>query len=108
VWAGSTSIDHSRDAEIEYLKLPIAKLRRQQFGHSSEKREYQIELRLEELEARRTKETTAVKEAAPASTAVVRPMRRPNHLPRGNLSGLLLFRNSVRTTGPTNNLDCAH
>jgi hypothetical protein len=33
----------SRDAEIEHLKLLIAKLRRQQFGRSSEKREYQIE-----------------------------------------------------------------
>jgi transposase len=77
----------SRDAEIEHLKLLIAKLRRQQFGRSSEKREYQIEqleLRLEELEARRTKETAAVKESAPASTAVARPVRRPlpDHLPR--------------------------
>src|ERR1700736_916370 len=77
----------SRDVEIEHLKLLIAKLRRQQFGRSSEKRESQIEqleLRLEELEARRTKETVAVKESAPASTAVVRPVRRPlpDHLPR--------------------------
>ena len=77
----------SRDAEIEHLKLLIAKLRRLQFGRSSEKREYQIEqleLRLEELEARRTQETTAVKESAPPSTAVVRPVRRPlpDHLPR--------------------------
>jgi len=77
----------SRDAEIEHLKLLIAKLRRQQFGRSSEKREYQIEqleLRLEELEARRTKETAAVKESAPASTAAARPVRRPlpDHLPR--------------------------
>src|SRR5467141_4368130 len=58
----------SRDAEIEHLKLLIAKLRRQQFGRSSEKREYQIEqleLQLEELEARRTKETAAVKESTP-------------------------------------------
>src|SRR6266404_1683980 len=67
----------SRDAEIEHLKLLIAKLRRQQFGRSSEKREYQIEqleLRLEELEARRTKETAAVKESTPASTVAVRPV----------------------------------
>jgi transposase len=71
----------SRDVEIEHLKLLIAKLRRLQFGRSSEKREYQIEqleLRLEELEARRTKET------APASAAAARPVRRalPDHLPR--------------------------
>src|SRR5258705_60712 len=77
----------SRDVEIEHLKLVIAKLRRQQFGRSSEKREYQIEqleLRLEELEARRTKERAAVKESPPPSTAVVRPVRRPlpDHLPR--------------------------
>src|ERR1700720_5066321 len=70
----------SRDAEIEHLKLLIAELRRQQFGRSSEKRESQIEqleLRLEELEARRTKETVAVKDEAPASTAAARPVRRP-------------------------------
>src|SRR6202163_4996834 len=77
----------SRDAEIEHLKLLIAKLRRLQFGRSSEKRECQIEqleLRLEELEARRTQETAAVKESAPASTAAARPVRRalPDHLPR--------------------------
>src|ERR1700746_2697438 len=77
----------SRDAEIEHLKLLIVKLRRMQFGRSSEKREYQIEqleLRLEELEARRSKETAAVKESAPASTAMARPARRrlPDHLPR--------------------------
>src|SRR5580700_4657615 len=77
----------SRDAEIEHLKLLIAKLRRLQFGRSSEKREFQIEqleLRLEELQARRTKETAAVKESAPASTAAARPVRHPlpDHLPR--------------------------
>jgi transposase len=77
----------SRDVEIEHLKLLIAKLRRQQFGRSSEKREHQIEqleLRLEELEARRTTETAAVKESAPASTPAARPVRRPlpDHLPR--------------------------
>ena len=77
----------SRDAEIEHLKLLIVKLRRLEFGRSSEKREYQIEqleLRLEELEARQTKETAAVKESVPPSTVVVRPVRRslPDHLPR--------------------------
>src|SRR6266403_850160 len=77
----------SRDVEIEHLKLLIAKLRRQQFGRSSEKREHQIEqleLRLEELEARQTRETAVVKESAPASNAAARPVRRPlpDHLPR--------------------------
>ena len=44
----------SRAAEIEHLKLLIAKLRRMQFGRKSEKLDGQIEqleLRLEELEA---------------------------------------------------------
>lgn len=41
----------SRAAEVEHLKLLIAKLRRMQFGRKSEKLDSQIELRLEELEA---------------------------------------------------------
>jgi len=52
----------SRDAEIEQLKLLIAKLRRMQFGRKSEKLERQIEqleLRLDELEASRAENTTA-------------------------------------------------
>jgi transposase len=76
----------SRDAEIEHLKLLIAKLRRMEFGRSSEKRESQIEqleLRLEELEVRRRKETTTT-QGSTGSTTVVRPARRPfpDHLPR--------------------------
>jgi transposase len=77
----------SRDAEIEHLKLLIAKLRRMKFGRSSEKREAQIEqleLRLEELEIRRRNETAAVEPPMPASIAAARPVRRPlpDHLPR--------------------------
>jgi transposase len=76
----------SRDAEIEHLKLLIAKLRRMKFGHSSEKRESQIEqleLRLEELEIRRRNETAATPSPARTSSAA-RPARRPlpAHLPR--------------------------
>jgi hypothetical protein len=69
----------SREAEIEHLKLLIAKLRRLQFGRSSEKRTYQIaqlELRLEELETRQKKETAVGEPSTPASTAVRRPTRR--------------------------------
>jgi len=65
--------------EIEHLRLLIAKLRHQQFGRLSEKREHpieQLELQLEELEARRTKETAKVKEPGPSSTAAARPVRR--------------------------------
>ncbi len=77
----------SRDVEIEHLKLLIAKLRRMQFGRSSEKRDRQIEqleLQLEELEARRTKEAGAVEKSALAGICVARPIRRPlpDHLPR--------------------------
>jgi len=67
----------SRDAEIEHLQLLIAKLRREQFGRSSEKLDRQIEqleLRLGELEASRAK----------GVSTVARPARRPlpEHLPR--------------------------
>jgi len=75
----------SRDLEIEQLKLQLAKLRRMQFGRSSEQLDAQIaqlELTLEELE---------VSEAAlPISTVAAprmeraKPVRRPlpEHLPR--------------------------
>ena len=59
----------SRDAEIEHLKLLIAKLRRMQFGRSSEKREYQIEqleLRLEELEAKTNERNSCSREITAA------------------------------------------
>ena len=55
----------SRDAEIEHLKLLIAKLRRMQFGRSSEKVDRQIEqleLRLVELEESRSKNRCSEKQ----------------------------------------------
>jgi transposase len=76
-----------RENEIEHLRLLIAKLRRLQFGRSSEKldaRVGQLELLVEELEA-----NCATREArAPQATAKpeqkVRPARRPlpERLPR--------------------------
>jgi len=79
----------SGDAEIEHLKLLIAKLRRMQFGRRSEKVAWQIEqlqLRLDELQASRTEQAASVAERVanveePRST---RPVRRPlpAHLPR--------------------------
>jgi transposase len=77
----------SRDAEIEHLKLLIAKLRRMKFGRSSEKWDRQIEqleLRLGELQASRSKEAAAVKEPAPTNISGSRSVRRPlpDHLPR--------------------------
>ena len=76
----------ARDAEIEHLKLLIAKLRRMQFGRSSEKLDRQIdqlELRLEELQAGRT-EDKAVTATSPVVRAMACPVRRPlpEHLPR--------------------------
>lgn len=54
-WSNRTrAANATAKAEIEHLKLLIAKLRRMQFGRSSEKLDRQIEqleLRLEELEA---------------------------------------------------------
>jgi transposase len=79
----------SREAEIEQLKLLIAKLRRMQFGRKSEKVERQIEqlqLRLDELEASQA-EQTAFSAALPApreTHSATKPGRRPlpEQLPR--------------------------
>jgi transposase len=80
----------SRDNEIEHLKLLIAKLRRSQFGRSSEKLDRQIEqleLRLDELQATQA-ENAASSQMLAADTAVAKaaakPARRPlpEHLPR--------------------------
>jgi transposase len=79
----------SRDAEIEHLKLWIAKLRRLQFGRSSEKLDRQIEqleLRLEELQTTQAEKPAANLAARPAlpNQPVPAPVRRslPEHLPR--------------------------
>ncbi|BBQ02415.1 transposase (plasmid) [Burkholderia sp. SFA1] len=75
----------SRAAEVEHLKLLIAKLRRMQFGRKSEKLNHQIEqleLRLEELEA---DEGAAPVEIPKTPRAVVEQAPRkplPEHLPR--------------------------
>ena len=75
---------HSRVTEIEHLKLLIAKLRRAQFGRSSERFEReveQLELRLEELQS-------AQAQIAPTPQPPIeekkQPVRQPlpEHLPR--------------------------
>src|SRR5262249_19899790 len=74
-----------RTLEIEKLRFQLAKLRRMQFGHSSERLTRQIEqleLRLEELE---TGAAAEVVEAGPAmSRKRAAPKRKPlpDHLPR--------------------------
>src|SRR5437763_636306 len=83
----------SHEAEVERLKLIIARLRRLQFGRKSEKiqREIeQLELQLEELESENAeKQKQTEKALAPAAAAVFtaatrKPRRRPlpDHLPR--------------------------
>jgi len=77
----------SRDGEIEQLKLLIAKLRRMQFGRSSEKldREIgQLELRLEALQQNDAEKVAALPEPLASAEAAARPARRPlpAHLPR--------------------------
>lgn len=77
-----------REREIEALKLQLAKLRRLQFGRSSEKLAVeieQLELLIEELEVSdATAEATVMAEAVAAPAARQRPARRPlpEHLPR--------------------------
>ncbi|MFZ5558856.1 MAG: hypothetical protein ACOZDY_19420 [Pseudomonadota bacterium] len=73
-----------RDHEIEHLKLLIAKLRRLQFGRSSEKLDAkigQLELLVEELEANRaSREANAAEVAAAKPEQRERPVRRPLRL----------------------------
>ena len=83
-----------RDHEIEHLKLFIAKLRRLQFGRSSEKLDAkigQLELLVEELEANRAGQAARAAES-PIAEAVQqeRPARRalPQELPRETVEHL--------------------
>jgi transposase len=77
-----------RDHEIEHLKLLIAKLRRLQFGRSSEKLDAkigQLELLVEELEANRASREARTPEVPAAKPEQrERPARRPlpERLPR--------------------------
>jgi transposase len=78
----------SRDAEIQHLKLLIAKLQRLQFGRKSEKLQRQIEqleLRLEDLQAAQAESPIERSTATPANrVSPAKPARRPlpEHLPR--------------------------
>jgi len=83
----------SHKAQIEHLQLLIAKLRRMQFGRSSEKigrRIEQLELQLEELEAAAAPEPVAEPassptvgiDSVPEDRAPARRRKLPSHLPR--------------------------
>ncbi len=82
----------STEALISHLKLEIEKLKRQLYGHRSERKARlleQMELELEELEAAATEDELAAEKAA-AETQTVRSFERkrparkpfPEHLPR--------------------------
>ena len=89
--ARAKAVNSSDEALIANLKLEIEKLRRQLYGHRSERKSRlldQLELRLEELEAAASEDEQASATAS-QSTAVAphrrkRPARKPfpEHLPR--------------------------
>jgi len=81
------------EAMVKELKLEIAKLRRDKYGISSERRARlidQLELQLEDLEVTATEDALAAEQAAQDKTSTVRaftrrkPVRKsfPEHLPR--------------------------
>lgn len=78
------------EAMIKHLKLEIAKLRRDHYGHSSERSARlidQMEMQLEELEAAATEDEIAAGKATTTAVAGFerrRPARKPfpDHLPR--------------------------
>jgi transposase len=70
--------------EIEKLKFQIAKLRRMQFGRSSERINRQIaqlELRLEELEAAQAEDATKAEAEIPDPAAATRKRNKPGRKP---------------------------
>ena len=89
--AQARAVVSTSEAMIKHLRLEIAKLRREQYGRSSERRARlidQMELQLEELEAAAT-EDELVAEMVARTTPVAgvqrrRPARKPfpEHLPR--------------------------
>ena len=90
--ARTRAIVSTSEAVIRHLKLEIAKLRREQYGRSSERRARlidQMELQLEEIEANATEDEIAAERATANTTNVSafqrrRPARKPfpEHLPR--------------------------
>jgi transposase len=90
--AEARAVVSTSEAMIAHLRLEIAKLRREQYGHSSERRARlieQMELQLEDLEAAATEDEIASERAAARTTTVTaferrRPARKPfpEHLPR--------------------------
>jgi transposase len=89
--AQARAVASTSEAMIKHLRLEIAKLRREQYGHSSERRARlidQMELQLEELEAAATEDEIEATRLAKTTTVAGferrRPARKPfpEHLPR--------------------------
>lgn len=89
--AQARAVVSTSEAMIKHLRLEIAKLRREQYGHSSERRARlidQMELQLEELEAAATEDEIAAEKVAKTTSVAGferrRPARKPfpEHLPR--------------------------
>tara|TARA_B100001059_G_scaffold213429_1_gene229265 strand:- start:52 stop:1677 length:1626 start_codon:yes stop_codon:yes gene_type:complete len=89
--AQARAVVSTSEAMIKHLRLEIAKLRREQYGHSSERRARlidQMELQLEELKAAATEDEIAAEKVAKTMTVAGlkrrRPARKPfpEHLPR--------------------------
>jgi hypothetical protein len=92
--AQARAVASTSEATIEHLRLEIARLRRERYGHGSERRARlidQMEWQLEDLEAAATEDERAAETAA--RTAPVagfrrrRPARKPfpEHLPRARV-----------------------
>ena len=88
--AQARAVVSTSEAMIKHLKLEIAKLRRDHYGHSAERRDRlidQMEMQLEELEAAATEDEIAAGKAKTTAVAGFerrRPARKPfpDHLPR--------------------------
>lgn len=89
--AQTRAVVSTSEAMIKHLKLEISKLRREHYGHSSERRARlidQMELQLEELEAAATEDEIGAQNVAKISAVAGferrRPTRKPfpDHLPR--------------------------
>lgn len=78
--AQARAVVSTSEAMIKHLKLEIAKLRREHYGHSSERRARlidQMELQLEELEAAATEDEIAAETAMKTTPVAGFERRRP-------------------------------
>jgi len=89
--AQARALASGTEALIKSLRLEIAKLRREQYGKTSERRSRlidQLELQLEELEATATEDAIKAEETAQTTQVRAFPRRKParkafpEHLPR--------------------------